>query len=110
MSSSNEDRTCQPRATSRQQNNMRASIRRGVTRIYRQFPNCTDLKNCKARSEAGEEGPVIPLLLQNKPPVDENETGELADLHMRPEPVSVEWTVVQSGWVPPVMTSSKCKP
>ena len=49
-----------------------------------------DLKNYKSQSEAADEGPVIPLLLQNKPPVDEGaeEAGELADLHMRPDPVS----------------------
>ena len=50
---------------------------------------CPDLK--KAKSEEGEEeggGQMIPLLLQNKPPVrEESETGELADLSMRPEPV-----------------------
>jgi hypothetical protein len=49
----------------------------------------SDLK--KAKSEEGEEeggGQMIPLLLQNKPPVrEESETGELADLSMRPEPV-----------------------
>jgi G patch domain/KOW motif-containing protein len=52
----------------------------------------TDLKNQKSQSETVDEGPVIPLLLQNKPPVNEDtqEAGELADLHMRPEPSTDE--------------------
>ena len=43
-----------------------------------------------SKSGGGDGMPVIPLLLQNKPPVSEDamETGELADLSMRPEPVS----------------------
>ena len=50
----------------------------------------TDLKNTKSEEEEVEGGQMIPLLLQNKPPVrgDIAETGELADLSMRPDPVS----------------------
>ena len=49
-----------------------------------------DLQESQQSGES-EEGPVIPLLLQNKPPVDEeaNNRDELADLHLRPEAVSV---------------------
>ena len=37
---------------------------------------------------------MIPLLLQNKPPTQEGrEDDELADLHLRPESVSVEYHV-----------------
>ena len=48
-----------------------------------------DLKSSKSEGEEVEGGHVIPLLLQNKPPVgDDGEAGELADLSMRPDPVS----------------------
>ena len=55
-----------------------------------------DLQESQQSGES-EEGPVIPLLLQNKPPVDEeaNDRDELADLHLRPEPVS-DWTCMYS--------------
>ena len=51
---------------------------------------CTDLKSAKSEGEEGDGSQVIPLLLQNKPPVigDGTETGELADLSMRPDNVS----------------------
>ena len=49
-----------------------------------------DLKKAESEEREGDKGQVIPLLLQNKPPVREDgkETGELADLSMRPESVS----------------------
>lgn len=49
-----------------------------------------DLKNAESEEREEDKGQVIPLLLQNKPPVREDgeETGELADLSMRPESVS----------------------
>ena len=50
---------------------------------------CADLKIAKSEEgEEGDGGQMIPLLLQNKPPVrEDSETGELADLSMRPDPV-----------------------
>lgn len=49
--------------------------------------SCVDLNNIK--SDQDEDGRVIPLLLENKPPVREDamDTSEIPDLHMRPEPV-----------------------
>ena len=53
---------------------------------------CTsaDLENYKSEREGVDDGPVIPLLLQNKPPVtaDEAENSEIPDLSLRPESVS----------------------
>ena len=47
-----------------------------------------ELKSSRSQSEGPEEGLVIPLLLQNKPPaVEDQETGELPDLHLRPDTV-----------------------
>ena len=47
-----------------------------------------ELKSSQSQSEGPEEGLVIPLLLQNKPPaVEDQETGELPDLHLRPDTV-----------------------
>ena len=45
-----------------------------------------DLRECPEEEQVSEEA-MIPLLLQNKPPV-ELETDGLPDLHLRPESVS----------------------
>ena len=54
-----------------------------------------ELQGSQSQSKGSEEGPVIPLLLrdkplllQNKPPVvEEQDTGKLPDLHLYPDTV-----------------------
>ncbi len=49
---------------------------------------CADMSELRAAGTSVESNPVIPLLLQNKPPVVEGrEKDDLADIALRPDQV-----------------------
>ena len=55
----------------------------------------SDVEEAQAHAldgEGADGGPVVPLLLQNKPPVEE-QRDRLADLELRPEQVYTNYTV-----------------